>query len=69
MPRFEQYEVWVQAEDERWEPVAMFADLELANAVAQSRPRRVRLLHTAYEDGRRVLEEVLAEIGSVRTRP
>lgn len=68
MTQLEQYEVWVQSEKERWELAAVFADLDVANAVAQSRPRRVRLVHSVYENGQRISEQVLAEIGATRAK-
>lgn len=62
----EQYEIWICTQDDRWEFAAAFVDLDLANAVAGARQRRVRVVHTTYEGSRRASEEVLAEIGSVR---
>ena len=66
----EQYEIWSQASPgERWELVASFLDLDVATAVANARTPPVKLVHAFYEDGRRLREEVLAEMGSVRPRP
>ncbi len=68
MSRFEQYEIWV-LNGERWEIAAFFPDLDIASAVARSRKQRVRLIHAVYESGKRVQEEILAEVGSTRQKP
>ena len=68
MARFEQYEVW-EFNDERWEMVASFRDLDLANAMARRRSYRVRLVRVTYEDGKAVQQEVLTDIGATREIP
>ena len=68
MARFEQYEVW-EFNDERWEMVASFRDLDLANAMARRRSYRVRLVRVTYEDGKAVQQEVLTDIGATREKP
>ncbi len=68
MPRFEQYEIWVLNGD-RWEISSWFRDFDVASTVATGRTRRVRLIHAVYEDGKRVQEEVIAEVGATRERP
>jgi len=68
MARWEQFEVWVLAGD-KWELAACFHDFDLASEVARSRGTRVRLIHTAYEDAKRVAAEVLAELGTPREHP
>ncbi len=68
MPRFEQYEIWVLNGD-RWEISSWFRDFDVASAIATGRSRRVRLIHAVYEDGKRVQEEVIAEVGATRERP
>ncbi len=68
MARFEQYEIWVLNGD-RWEITSWFRDFEVASAVARGRSRRVRLIHAVYENGKRVQEEVIAEVGTTRERP
>lgn len=70
MSASEQYEIWAQASSsDRWELVASFVDLDVATAVANARTPPVKLVHAFYQDGRRLREEVLAEMGSVRNRP
>ncbi len=66
--RFDQYEIWVLNGD-HWEMISWFRDLEVANAVARGRSRRVRLIHAVYEDRTRVQEEVIAEVGATREEP
>jgi hypothetical protein len=70
MSASEQYEIWAQASPgDRWELIASFVDLDVATAVANARTPPVKLVHAFYKDGRRLREEVLAEMGSVRNRP
>ena len=54
---------------DRWEVSSWFRDFDVASAVARGRSRRMRLIHAVYEDGKRVQEEILAEIGSTREHP
>ncbi len=68
MLRFEQYEIWLQ-NGEHWELYAWFPEFEVATAVAHSRARRVRLVHAVFEDGKRVQEEILADLGATRENP
>jgi hypothetical protein len=70
MDRFEQFEIWATRPDNpsRWEMVAAFRDFEVASAVASRRGRRVRLVHSIYEEGKLVKQEVLAEVGDTRQR-
>ncbi len=68
MPRWEQYEVWA-LNGERWESVATFKDFDVASALARSRTDRVRLIHAVYDDGKRVEEDLLAELGATRPHP
>ena len=63
--RWDQYEIWALRE-ERWELVASFTELQVANAVAQERKSRVRLVHAIYDGARMVEKEILAEIGATR---
>ncbi len=69
MSRFEQFEVWV-FNGGRWELSAWFPEFDLATEMARSRSgRRVRLIHAIFEDGKRVQEDVLADLGSTREHP
>jgi hypothetical protein len=63
--RADQYEIRVENKG-KWELVAAFADFEVASAVFRNRTYRQRLLHVVYEDGKKVSEEVLAEVGRTR---
>lgn len=65
MARWDQYEVWVQ-NGPKWEMVGAFDDFEVASAVARNRSSGMRLIHVSYEDGRRVAEDILAELGITR---
>jgi len=68
MAHLEQYEVWALNGD-KWEFVAAFRDFDVASALAKNRTSRVRLIRAAYEDGKRVQEEILAEVGAIRQAP
>ncbi len=68
MPRWEQYEVRA-LNGERWECIATFKDFDVASALARSRTDRVRLIHAVYDDGKRVEEDLLAELGATRPHP
>ena len=65
MAHFEQFEV-LQLQDEKWELVAAFQDLDLATEVARNRRSNVRVVRASYEDGKRVSEEILLDLGSTR---
>ena len=66
MSSLEQYEVWA-FENNRWELIAGFFDQDLASAVAQSRGSQVKLILAKYEDGDLVAQELIAEIGNLRS--
>ena len=66
--RFDQYEIWV-LNGNRWELIGAFRDFDVAATVAGSRVRRLRLVRAVYEDGKRVQEDVLADVGSTRENP
>jgi hypothetical protein len=68
MARWEQYEVWVLTKG-KWEVVATFSDMEVASAVFKNRTYRQKLVHAVYEDGNRVSEDVMAEVGRTREEP
>lgn len=65
MAQLEQFEV-LHLQDEKWELVAAFRDLDVAMEVARKRHSNVRVLRTTYEDGKRASEEVLLDRGSTR---
>jgi hypothetical protein len=66
MARWEQFEVWV-LHGAKWSMVAAFNDFELASTVSRNRTERMRLIHTVYENGKVVEQDILAELGMVRT--
>ena len=66
--RTEMFEVWADKAG-KWEIVGAFADLDVASAVARNYTYRMKLLHVVFEDGKRVQEDVLAELGSTRNQP
>lgn len=49
--------------------IASFRDLDVASAVASTRTSRVRLVRAVYEDGKRVGQDIIAEVGSTREHP
>lgn len=65
MARLEQFEV-LQLHGEKWELVAAFQDLELATEVARNRRSNIRVVRVSYENEKRVLEEILLDLGSTR---
>jgi hypothetical protein len=68
MGRWEQFEVWTQ-NGEKWEFLGSFMHFDVAQAMAKNRPRRVRLIHAVYEDGKPVEQQILAEVGATRPHP
>jgi len=62
MARNKHYEVWVQTGESRWEMASLFADLELANAAAGMRERRVRLIEVLSDGSNIVSQELVQEI-------
>jgi archaellin len=65
----EHFEVWVlQDQDTHWARLATFPDFDVAHALARTRSSRVRLVQTAFADGKEVSAVVLAEIGATRTK-
>ncbi len=65
MPRLEQFEV-LQLNGDKWELVAAFADLDLANELVRVRGANVRLVRATYEDGKRVSEDIIVSLGNTR---
>ena len=53
----------------KWELIAAFLDFDVAPAVARNYTYRMKLVHAVFEDGRRVQEETLAELGATRLKP
>lgn len=51
----------------RWEMLAAFPDFDVANALAQARNTRVRLVRAEFTDGKQIAADVLAEIGATRS--
>jgi hypothetical protein len=68
MPRWEQYEIWVRA-NEGWRLICSLADKETALALLSARKQQVRLLHVLFEASRRLEVHTLAEIGETREKP
>ncbi|HTC92957.1 MAG TPA: hypothetical protein VK699_05845 [Terriglobales bacterium] len=68
--RHEQFEIWV-LRAKRWEMSSSFMDFELASAIANANTykERMRLIHAVYENGARVQEDILAEMGTTREKP
>lgn len=65
MMRWEQFEVWALKED-KWQLLGWFRRFELASAMLFGRGTKVKLIHVAYENDRRVQAETLAELGGNR---
>jgi acetyl-CoA carboxylase beta subunit len=66
--RHEQFEIWV-LRGKRWEMSSSFMDFELASAIANTYKERMRLIHAVYQNGARVQEDILAEMGMTREKP
>ncbi|MBZ5522540.1 MAG: hypothetical protein LAP21_09910 [Acidobacteriia bacterium] len=67
MDQWEQFEIW-QQNGSQWEMLAFFPDFDVASAVARNRSSRMRLVHAIYQDGVIVDQQVLAELGTTRSR-
>ncbi len=48
--------------------LAFFQDFEVASAVARNRSSKMRLIHTVYQDGAMIEQQILAELGTTRPR-
>ena len=68
MANYEQYEIWVANKD-KWEFVAAFSDFDIASAVFRNRSYRQKLIHAVYDQGKKIAEDTLAEVGSTRESP
>lgn len=63
---YDQYEIWVDNRG-KWERVAFFRHFDVASAVFSTRSYRQRLIHATYdEQGRKLAEDTVAEIGRTR---
>jgi hypothetical protein len=67
MAKWKQYELWKQSGERKWEMIGIFPNTDLPTMLAQSRGRRSRLIEVVYEDSRLVGQEVIAEIGIIRS--
>jgi hypothetical protein len=65
MGRWEQYEIWLCAND-KWHLAASFADIELAKAIAGNYTSNMRLVHATYEGSRCEQQDVLMDLGATR---
>ena len=65
MSRVEQFEV-LQIVGEHWELVAAFPQLELATEVAKNRSANVRIVRATYENGKKIAEDIILDLGSTR---
>ena len=64
----EQFEIWVDNKG-KWELIALFRSLKVASAVFATRSYRQKLLHVTYNDeGKKVAEDTVAEIGRTREK-
>ena len=61
--RQEQYEVWVQKSEKKWEMLYSFKDLGVASAIAKNRPSRTRLICITYEYGKMISQDLIEELG------
>lgn len=63
MAKWKQYELWVQAAEDKWEMVGVFPDTEVPTALARTRKNRSRLIEVVYDGSKLLSQEVIAEIG------
>ena len=66
MAKWKQYELWVQAAENKWEIVGIFPTTELATAVANARAARARLIEVLYDGSKMLGQEIIAELGNTR---
>lgn len=66
MAKWKQYELWVQAAENKWEIVGIFPTTELATAVANARGARARLIEVLYDGSKMLGQEIIAELGNTR---
>jgi hypothetical protein len=65
MSRLDQFEV-LQLVGDKWELVAAFPQMELATEVARNRANNVRLVRATYEDGKKIAEDIILDLGATR---
>ena len=65
MARWEQYEIWVKKDEQKWETLGLFRDVDVAMAVVSQRSGRTRLIQVIYEDNKMVSQEIIADLGHV----
>ncbi len=65
MSQIEQFEV-LQMAGEHWELVAAFPALDFATEIARSRGANVRIVRATYENGKRVAEDIILDLGATR---
>jgi hypothetical protein len=63
MAKWKQYELWVQTGDKKWEMIGIFPNTDIPTILAQSRPRRSRLIEVLYDGSKLLGQEVIAELG------
>jgi hypothetical protein len=63
MARWEQFEVWVEKAEKKWEAICMLRNMEVAMAVVSQCSGRVRLIQVVYENNKMVSQEIIADIG------
>ena len=66
MAKWKQYEVWIQAAENKWEIVGIFPTPDLATAVANARTARARLIEVLYDGSKMQGQEIIAELGNTR---
>jgi hypothetical protein len=66
MAKWKQYELWIQAAENKWEIVCIFPTPDLATAVANGRGGRTRLIEVLYDGSKMLGQEIIAELGNTR---
>jgi hypothetical protein len=69
MIRQEQYEIWVQQGEKKWEMLGSFQDLGIASMIAKNRSRRTRLICITYEYGKMISQDLVEELGITTMTP
>jgi hypothetical protein len=65
MIRQEQYEIWVQSGNRKWDILGSFRDLDMASTVAKNHSGRTRLIRVTFEFGKMISQESVAELGAI----